>query len=1243
TITVTASGGTGAIQFSKDNGATYASGTSPFTFSGLVSNTYQIKVKDANNCETTASSVTVGQPTALSLMTSKTDVSCNGGSNGTITVTASGGTGALQFSKDNGATYTAGTSPFTFSGLVSNTYQIKVKDANNCETTASSVTVGQPTPLSIGMVSTTPATCATGGTVTITGTTGGTIATAYTFKLSSSLTNTTGSFTNIASGSYTLTVTDDNGCSATTPVNVSNSTAPTITLDAKTDVLCKGGSTGAFTFSLSGGTSPFTTVVKDASNNTISGTGSNPYTYSNLVAGTYIFTVTDNASCTASQSVTLTEPTTAIIPSVSIAVTTGSDDVCAGTSITFTATPINGGTTPSYQWKKNGSPVGTNASTYTDATLAGGDIISCDMTSSETCATPSMANSNAITMKVTPTNVTISGTTTACSTVTLTASIVSNSTSLTYEWSGGNTPSNATNTFISSGLYGVTVTDSGTGCVGNSTVNVTILQAPTAFSLTGGGTYCVGGNGVAIGLANSESGVSYQLKKGTMNIGNAVPGTGAAISFGNQTLSGVYTVEATSTIGNCKTTMLGSATVTEPIAIVFSTPSVTNVSCMGGNSGKVVVSSTGGTGTITYAISPNIGTQSPSGTFNNLTAQTYTFTATDVNGCTKTTTATVGTNVNMPPVVTLTSPVNGETLTSSTTLTATASDPDGTIAQVNFYWVVGRTKTGLLSRQLLGSDNTAPYSYDWRNIVGGNYDIQAEAVDNCGNTTFSSISNVNVLETFTILLSSSLNGGEFVPGSNLTLTASVVAFTSRTITKVEFFAGNIKLGEDFTAPYSYVWNNVQLGNYNLRAVATDNMGDLWYSPYLFIFGANATGGDIRQLFISGSALTENNIAVNNVSVFANINGSPVAGGNVSNGFFNIATDTAENIQVRLVKNNNEDATNGVTTYDIAKVSQHILNIAPLATPYKIIAADVDRSGEIDAADMLHMRRFILRMSPSLPGGNFRFVDKAYTFRNAVTPLSETFPEVANITSLVSNTAVNFVAVKLGDVNDSYNALSPRNAGSLTFNANDMDLVAGNEYTVNISAEKMNAAAFQGTFSIEGARVKSVQAGSLNNMANGNFGLFANAVTTSWNGKAQDATDVLAITFVANKTGKLSDMLTVNSALTQAVANDAIGNEMNVHLKFNTGKVTGGEFALYQNQPNPAANETSIGFNLPKDGQARLTITTIDGRVVKIVNGEYKAGYNNISVNKSDLNASGVFYYHLETADHSASKKMVIMN
>ena len=295
-----------------------------------------------------------------------------------------------------------------------------------------------------------------------------------------------------------------------------------------------------------------------------------------------------------------------------------------------------------------------------------------------------------------------------------------------------------------------------------------------------------------------------------------------------------YTFTAVDAAGCSNTT---TEQVTQPTVLAFSgNPSVTNVTCSGGSDGRVVLAASGGTGTISYTINPIAGQQNPSGTFNGLMARTYTFTATDENNCQATTTASVGTRVNTPPTITLTSPTNGSVFATNKTITVNASDPDGAIAKVNFYWVSYEGKRPI-SRALFGTSTTEPFSFEWRNIPGGNYNIQAEAIDNCGSAVFSSIVNVNVLETFNVGINASAPVIPFVQGSNLTLTAPVVAFTNRTITKVEFFLDNIKLGEDLSAPYSYFWTNVPAGRYLLKAVATDNMGGQWPS-YLYFLEIN---------------------------------------------------------------------------------------------------------------------------------------------------------------------------------------------------------------------------------------------------------------------------------------------------------------------------------------------------------------------------------------------------------------------
>jgi hypothetical protein len=399
--------------------------------------------------------------------------------------------------------------------------------------------------------------------------------------------------------------------------------------------------------------------------------------------------------------------------------------------------------------------------------------------------------------------------------------------------------------------------------------------------------------------------------------------------------------------------------------------------------------------------------------------------------------------------------------------------------------------------------------------------------------------------------------------------------------------------------------------------------------------------------IAGLVGTETNSIVKDVTVTANLAGA-VAGSatTAAAGTYGITgLVPGSNYQVRAAKTLDNDKKNGVTTLDIALISKNNLGTELLSSPFKLIAADVDRNGDIDATDMLHIRRFILGITPSLPAGSaWRFVAKSYNFINPANPFGEDFPEVVNLSSVpAGSTAANFVAVKLGDVNNSYDATTVRGSRALAFNANDMSVVAGNEYTVAINAENFNASAFQGTFAFEGATVKAVKAGNLNNVSDNNFGMFSNAVSASWNGKSETSANVANITFVATKSGMLSDMLTVNSAVTMAEGYDASGNAMNVTLKFNTGKVAGGEFALYQNTPNPVSlSTTTIGFNLPKDGQAKLTIYTAEGKVLSVINNSYKAGENKVTINKSDLNASGMLYYRLDTQDNSSTRKMIII-
>ena len=116
------------------------------------------------------------------------------------------------------------------------------------------------------------------------------------------------------------------------------------------------------------------------------------------MAGTYTLSVTDGNGCT-NTATTAVIVNTPLPVSVSIGAAPGTT-ILSGTSVTFTATPTNGGSSPTYQWKVNGSNVGTNSSTYTTTSLINNDAVTCELTSNETCVSGNPATSNTLAMTV---------------------------------------------------------------------------------------------------------------------------------------------------------------------------------------------------------------------------------------------------------------------------------------------------------------------------------------------------------------------------------------------------------------------------------------------------------------------------------------------------------------------------------------------------------------------------------------------------------------------------------------------------------------------------------------------------------------------------------------------------------------------------------------------------------------------------------------------------------------------------
>ncbi|MDB4925781.1 gliding motility-associated C-terminal domain-containing protein, partial [Mucilaginibacter sp.] len=306
-------------------------------FSSLAAGTYTITVSDANAITSTVS-VTITQPspptTLAVIISSQTNVTAFGVSNGSVTVAGSGGTGPYQYKIGTG---TLQSSP-TFSSLAAGPYTITVSDVNSITSTVS-VTITQPATLAVTISSQTNVIAFSGstGAVTVIGTGG---ASPYQYKMGTGALQSSSTFSSLSAGTYTITVSDANSITSTVSVTITQpSSALAVTISSQTNVTAFGASTGVVTVAGSGGTSPYQYKIGAGS------LQSSP-TFSSLATGSYIVTIRDANGVTSTVSITIGQPSSPLTLAVSSQTNVAPNGGSLG-SVTVLAT---GGTGP-YQYK----------------------------------------------------------------------------------------------------------------------------------------------------------------------------------------------------------------------------------------------------------------------------------------------------------------------------------------------------------------------------------------------------------------------------------------------------------------------------------------------------------------------------------------------------------------------------------------------------------------------------------------------------------------------------------------------------------------------------------------------------------------------------------------------------------------------------------------------------------------------------------------------------------------------------
>ncbi|TND01481.1 MAG: hypothetical protein FD123_4252 [Bacteroidetes bacterium] len=590
-LLVAASGGTGALQYSINGGPYQSSGQ----FNNLSSDFYTVTVQDANGCTVTNYTTVNDQGAPVLQVLSHTNISCNGGNDGSIMLLASGGSGTLQYSVNGGANWqTSG----TFNNLTAGMYFIMVQDASGCSD-GEKYYLSQPPAIQF-MSSSTNVSCFNGndGTITVSSPIGGTGT--YSYSLNNINYQSGAAFSGLVAGSYVVYVKDIANCISTDTVSIGQPGALILSASS-TNSDCYESFTGSITATANGGTGGYTYSIDgeyyQESN-----------VFSELGAGTYTVTVRDENGCMQTTTVSITQPT-----EITATITTGSS-TCGNANGTLLAVAA-GGSGSGYQYSIDGINFSTTNS-FSGLPAGTYYIVITDGNGCQSIVRTSINDANG------PTITSISHTNVACNngldgSITINT-VTGGSGTLQYSVNGSTWQTSNMFSGLDAGAYNVLVKDAN-GCIGDTLITLTepngfaILTSTVNVSCHGdlSGSVTINAAGGSGQLAYSlDNGINYQ----SSNIFNT-------LSVGN------YVVVVRDAAG-----CTGTATfvITEPTEITASIGTL-NVLCHGDAAGAIYVTGTGGTGALQYSL--NNVTYQGNGTFTGLTAATYAVFVKDANGC----------------------------------------------------------------------------------------------------------------------------------------------------------------------------------------------------------------------------------------------------------------------------------------------------------------------------------------------------------------------------------------------------------------------------------------------------------------------------------------------------------------------------------------------------------------------------------------------------------------------------------
>ncbi len=1301
-VSIAVAGGRAPFQFNIGNG-----NTPQPTFSDLAAGDYVVTVTDVNNC-TTTQSITIDEPSSPSLSLVSTQNAACGNANGQATVLSAGGQGPYTYDIGQGRTGDP-----NFSSLAEGNYTVTVIDANNC-TDEIAVSIGNsPIPtLAIGSMQS--ASCNLNNAII---TVEGTGAAPLTYDIGNGPTSDP-TFSNLAAGSYTVTLTDNNNCVASATVEIESSAGPQINVQSTSEARCDR-ENGSIVVNAFGGFAPYTYDIGN-------GPSDSPEFY-DLAGGNYEVTLTDANGCASTQAITLGN-----IPAPTFGIGNITDASCGEPNGSFNVSAF-GGTAP-YQFDIGGAKTddpffsNLNEGAYTVVVTDANECSSVLRVTVEGTEMPEVAVTNELTANC---GVADGG---------FDLEVTGGVGPYFFDFGAGES-TNSSFRNLAVGNYDITITDASScsqiktievkgsadinlsvtdelpaacgGTNGQFTLNATGGQAPYSYTLNGtqtdnptfdnlaAGTYEVqttDANGcsttetievpqsdgpeveieVSARCGDESALVSITATQGqapyTYDIGE---GPSQSDIFRSVT-PGLYQVKVTDAVG-CESTksLVVNISDQEPAANI---DILSEPSCNAQN-GSIKINVTKGTPPYIYAMSET--DLSPFATFSNLGTGDYQITVTDAGGCSTMVPVSLGGNGSEPVA----------------RFNLNFDEFDGTFTNTTqngtaYTWDFGDGTTA-------NSDN-ANHSY----ATDGTYTICLTATNDCGTDTH--------CENYTIQAQNTNRNVEFdlgeisgsigetvkIPVYVLNFNDAVgfqksVVIEDPTVAKIvgitdvnlkDLAAGLFNIREqDYTVswfdgsiegvdvPDSTIIYQIEVelltddactgiliadnpletqvykkdGNSEIEVEYFSRVGKICVGE-----GANSN----QSANISGLIMTEEGMNVSNVNI--SCTNTADLTNQLDGTYLFEALPTP--FQYNITPTKNINPINGVTTFDLVTMQNHILGNQQLDSPYKMIAADVNKTGTITVADILELKKLLLLEATVFSNNeSWRFIPMDYEFSNPNNPFSEDFPESASINLSTNNEVADFIAIKVGDVNNTATPNSLVNAesrnatdGTFLLSTTNVYLQKGETATITFSNKNIGQLAGLQYTLASNQQAISIEKVVTNQVFEANsFGkslLNRGFLLTSWTNPNLDnkatASALFSIKIKANQAGKVSDLLTISDNFLQAEAYHSDGRTLAVQLAFiEQNPKLSDNFSLSQNQPNPFSENTVINYQLPKAGMVEFAIFDIQGSLLKATKEQGNKGWNEVQISKRDLPTGGVYYYQIKTPFGQATKKMILID